>query len=57
MISNKELNLVVSEQFIIGRKLNIFLVFITQSYFPALRNITLNYSHYFIMKITNKKEH
>ena len=33
MIQNKKLNSVVTELFIIGRKLNISLVFITQSYF------------------------
>ena len=34
MLSNKKLNLVVPELFIGGRKLNISLYFITQSYFP-----------------------
>ena len=33
MIKNKNLNLIVTELFIRGRKLNISLVFITQSYF------------------------
>ena len=33
MISNKKINSVVTEWFIRGRKLNISLVFITQSYF------------------------
>ena len=32
MLSNKKLNLIVTELFIRGRKLNISLVFITQSY-------------------------
>ena len=35
MLSNKKLNSVVTELFIIGRKLNISLVFITQSYFAV----------------------
>ena len=37
MIKNKELNSIVTELFIRGRKLNISLVFITQSYFKVLK--------------------
>ena len=36
MLSNKKLNPVVTELFIRGRKLNISLVFTTQSYFAVL---------------------
>ena len=36
------------------RKLNISLIFITQSYFAVPKNITLNSTHYFIMDIPNK---
>ena len=39
-----------------GRKLNISLVFITQSYFAVPKNIRLNSTHYFVMKIPNKRE-
>ena len=39
MISNKELNSIVTELFIRGRKLNISLVFITQSYFKVPRDV------------------
>ena len=35
MLCNKKLNPIVSELFIRGRKLNIFLVFITESYFAV----------------------
>ena len=56
MIWGKKLNPVVIELFVIGRKLNNFLVFITQFYFAVLKNITLNSTHYFIMKIPNKQE-
>ena len=35
MLSNKKLNPIVTELFIRGRKLNISLVFITQSYFAV----------------------
>ena len=56
MLRNKKLNSVVTELFIRGRKLNIFLVFITQYYLAVPKNIRLNSAHYFIMKILNKRE-
>ena len=56
MLSNKNLNLIVTKLLIRGIKLNISLVFITQSYFAAPKNITLNSTHYFVMKILNKRE-
>ena len=55
MLINKKLNLVVTELFIRGRKLNISLVFITQSYFTAPNTNRLNSSHYVIVKISNKR--
>ena len=54
MLSNKELNPIVIELFIRGRKLNISLVFITQSYFAVSKNIRLNSTHYLIMKIPTR---
>ena len=54
MLSNKKLNLIVNELFIRGRKLNISLVFITQSYFAVLKNVRLNLTRYFVIKIPNK---
>ena len=56
MLSNKKFNPTVIELFIRGRKLNISLVFISQSYFAVPKNIRLNSTHYFIMKIPNKQE-
>ena len=56
MIHNKKLNSVVTELFIRGRKLNISLVFITQSYFKVPKDVRLNTSHFFIAKIPNKRE-
>ena len=56
MLSNKKLNPIVTELFIRGRKLNISLVFITQSYFAVPKNIRLNSTHYSVMKIPNKRE-
>ena len=56
MINNKKLNSIVTELFIRGRKLNISLVFITQSYFKVPKDVKLNTTHFFIMKIPNKRE-
>ena len=56
MIHNKKLNSIVTELFIRGRKLNISLVFITQSYFKVTKDVRLNTSHFFIAKIPNKRE-
>ena len=56
MIKNKELNSIVRELFIRVRKLNISLIFITQSYFKVPKGVRLNTSNFFIMKIPNKKE-
>ena len=56
MLSNKKLNPVVTESFIRGTKLNISLVFTTQSYFVVPKNIRLNSTHYFVIKNTNKRE-
>ena len=39
MLKNKKLNLIVIELFIRGRKLNISLVFITQSYFTVSKKV------------------
>ena len=46
MLSNKKLNKIVTELFIRGRKLNISIVFITQSYFAVPKNLRLNSTHY-----------
>ena len=56
MINNKKINSVVPELFIRDRKLNISLVFITQSYFKVPEGVKLNFAHFFIMKYQNKRE-
>ena len=56
MINNKKLNSVVTELFIRGRKQNISLVFITQSYLKIPKDVRLNTTHFFIMEIPNKRE-
>ena len=56
IINNKKLNSIITELFIRGRKLNISLVFITQSYFKVPKDVRLNTTHFFIMKIPNKRD-
>ena len=56
MINNKKLNSIVIELFIRARKLTISIVFITQSYFRVPKDVRLNSTHFFIMKISNKEE-
>ena len=56
MINNKKMNSIATELLIRGRKLNISLVFITQSCFKVSKDVRLNPTHFFIMKIPNKRE-
>ena len=56
MLNNEKLNPIVTELFIRGGKLNISLVFITQSYLAIPKNTRLNSTHYFIMEIPNKQD-
>ena len=56
VISKKKLKQKVIEIFIGIRKINISTVFITKSYFAVPRDVRLNCTHFFIMKIANKKE-
>ena len=56
ILSNKKRNPIVTKLFISGRKVNIYLVFIAQSYFAVPKNIRLNSAHFFVMKIPNKRE-
>ena len=56
MLSNEKFYSLVIEPFIRGRKLNISLVFIAQSSFAVPKNIRINSTHYFIMKIPNKQK-
>ena len=55
-MTNKAFQSVIKELFIRCRKLNISLVFITQSYFSVPKDVRLNSTHYLIVKIINKRE-
>ena len=50
------LNSIVTELFIRGRKLNISLFFIAQSYFKVPKDVRLNTTHFFVSKIPNERE-
>ena len=55
-LSKKKLNAMTTELFIGAKKLSLSLVFITKSYFVFPKNIRLNSTHYFVMRISNKRE-
>ena len=56
IITNKKIEAIVKELFIRCRKLNISLVFITQSYFSVPKDVRGNSTYYLIMKINSKRE-
>ena len=56
MIYNKKLNSIITELFIRGRKLNISLDIITQSYSKVPKDVRLNTSQFFNAKIPNKRD-
>ena len=56
IMTNKKFQAIINELFIRCRKVNISLVFIRQFYFSVPKDVRLNSTHYFIMKINNKKE-
>ena len=56
IMTNKKFQAIVKELFIRCRKLNISLVFITQSCFSVPKDVRLNSTHYLIMKINNREE-
>ena len=55
MLSNKKLNLMITELFIRAGKLNIYLVFFTQSYFKVTKDVRINTTDFLIKKTPNKK--
>ena len=56
IMTNNKFQVIIKELFIRSRKLNISLVFITQSYFSVPKEVRLNSTLYLIMKIHNKRE-
>ena len=56
IMTNRKFQALIKELFIRCRKLNISLVFITQSYFSVPKDVRLHSTHYLIVKINNKRE-
>ena len=56
METNKKISSIVTELNLRGRKLSILLVLFSLTYFKLPKTIRLNATHYFIMKIPNKRE-
>ena len=56
IMTNKIFQAIIKELFIRCRKLNISLVFITQSYFSVPKEVRLNSTHYLIRKTHSKRE-
>ena len=53
IINNKKLSSIVTELLIRSRKLNVSIVFTTHSYFKVPKEVRLNTTHFFIMKVPN----
>ena len=56
IINNKKVNSIATKLFIRGRKLSVYLVFITQSYFKVSKDFILNILTFFFAKIPGKRE-
>ena len=56
VMTNKKFQAIIKELFIRSRKLNISLVFITQSYFSVSKEVRLNITHYVIFKVNSRRE-
>ena len=56
IMTNKKFQSIIKELFVRCRKLNVSLVFITQSYFSFPKDVRLNSTHYLTIKINNRKE-
>ena len=56
IITNRRFQAIIKELFIRCRKLNISHIFITQAYFSVQKDVRLNLTHYFIMKINSRIE-
>ena len=55
MHNNEKINKIVTVLFIRGRELIISLVLIMQSYFKVPKDVRLNTTHFFCMKVSNKE--
>ena len=56
IMTDTKFQAIIKELFIRCRKVNISLVFITQSYFSVPKDVRLNSTHYLVMKINKREE-
>ena len=56
IMTNKKFRTIIKEIFITCRNVSLSLVSITQSYFSVPKEVTLNSTHYLIMKIHSRSE-
>ena len=56
VISDKKAQQILKDLFIRCRKLNIWICFLTQSYFSLPKDVRLNCTHYILFKLDNKRE-
>ena len=55
-MTNRRFQAIIKELFVRCKKLNISLVFISQSYFSVPKDVRLNSTRYLIMKINKRKK-
>ena len=56
VMSDKKSQQILKDLFIRCRKLNISICFLTQSYFSVPKDVRLNFTHYILFKLNNKRE-
>ena len=56
VMSDKKAQQILKDLFMRCRKLNISLCFLTQSYFSVPKDVRLNYTHYILFKLNNRRE-
>ena len=56
VISDEKAQQILKDLFIRCRKLNVLLCFLTLSYFSVPKSVTLNCTHYILLKLNNKRE-
>ena len=56
VMSDKKAQQILKDLFVRCRKLNISICFLTQSYFSVPKDVRLNWTHYILFKLNNKRE-
>ena len=56
VMNNKKYQAIPKDLFIRSRKINVSVIFISQSYFRISRDVRLNSSHFILMKLNDPRE-